>query len=116
MFEVEFYEDDHGSSPSYDFVMNMENRKLQAKIVGSLEVLADKGGSLREPYSKHLEDGIFELRCRVAHDIARLLYFFDEGKVVVVTNGFVKKTQKTPAKEIRLAKSLRADYLKRKGR
>ena len=116
MFEVEFYEDDKGSSPAYDFVMNMDNRKLQAKIVGSLEVLADKGSSLREPYSKHLEDGIFELRCRVARDIARLLYFFDEGKVVIVTNGFVKKARKTPSKEIRLAKSRRASYLKRKAR
>ena len=116
MFEVEFYEDDKGSSPAYDFVMSMGNRKLQAKIVGSLEVLADKGNSLREPYSKHLEDGIFELRCRVARDIARLLYFFDGGKVVVVTNGFVKKTRKTPAKEISLAKSRRASYLERKGR
>lgn len=114
MFTVEFYEDAKGSSPAYDFVMGLENKKLQAKIVGSLEVLAEKGNSLREPCSKHLDDGIFELRCKVASDIARLLYFFDKGRIVVVTNGFVKKTQKTPAKEIRLAKARRADYLQRK--
>lgn len=95
---------------------NLENRKLQAKVIGSLEVLAEKGNTLREPYSKHLDDGIFELRCKVASDIVRLLYLFHEGKLIVVTNGFVKKTQKTPAKEIALAKRLRKDYLMRKER
>lgn len=93
----------------------MENKKLQAKIVGGLEVLAEKGNMLREPYCKHLDDGIFELRCKVATDIARLLYFYHGGRIVVVTNGFIKKTQKTPAKEIRLAKARRKDYLAREG-
>lgn len=116
MFDVEFYEDERGFSSAYDFVKSLENRKLQAKVVGSLEVLAEKGNALREPYSKHLDDGIFELRCKVASDIVRLLYFFYKGKLVVVTNGFVKKTQKTPAKEIALAKKLRKDYLTRKER
>ena len=116
MFEVEFYEDERGSSPAYDFVMSLENRKLQAKVVGSLEVLSEKGNMLREPYSKHLDDGIFELRCKVASDIVRLLYFFHEGKLIVVTNGFVKKTRKTPAREIALAKRRRMDYLERKGK
>ena len=46
---------------------------------------------LREPYSKHLDDGIFELRCKFGSDITRVLYFFYyEGKIIL-TNGFVKK-------------------------
>ena len=57
MFGVEFYENGRGESPAYDFVFSLENKKLQAKIIGSLEVLAEKGNSLREPYSKHLVDG-----------------------------------------------------------
>lgn len=116
MFQVEFYEDDKGSSPAYDFIMGLDNKKLQAKVVGSLEVLSEKGNMLREPYSKHLDDGIFELRCKVATDIVRLLYFFHEGRIIVVTNGFVKKSQKTPAKEIALAKQRRKDYLAREVR
>ena len=56
------------------------------------------------------------MRCKVATDIVRLLYFFHEGKIIVVTNGFVKKSQKTPAKEIALAKQRRKDYLAREGR
>lgn len=116
MFEVVLFENERGISPVYDFIMSLENRKLQAKIIGSLEVLADKGSALREPYSKHLEDGIFELRCTVARNTVRLLYFFHEGRVIVVTNGFIKRSQKTPAREIKLAKSRRAAYLAREGR
>ena len=57
---------------------------------------------LREPYSKHLDDGIFELRCKFGSDITRVLYFFYyEGKIIL-TNGFVKKTQKTPKEEIQI--------------
>ena len=49
-------------------------------------------------------------------DITRTLYFFYEGANIILTNGFVKKTQKTPAQEIKLAKLRRADYLSRKGK
>ena len=73
----------------------------------------DKINQLREPYSKHVEDGIFELRCKFGSDITRVMYFFfDRGKIIL-TNGFVKKTQKTPVAEIQLAKARRADYMER---
>ena len=49
---------------------------MQAKLSGLLDVLEEKGNELREPYSKHLEDGIFELRGKVGNDISRVLYFF----------------------------------------
>lgn len=68
---------------------------------------------LREPYSKHLDDGIFELRCKVGSNITRVLYFFYYEGTIVLTNGFVKKTQKTPLGEIALAKERRADYIER---
>ena len=115
MFEIEFYEDERGSNSAYDFVKKMENRKLQAKIVGSLEVLSEKGIFLREPYCKHLEDSIFELRCTAGNDTARLLYFYNRGRIIVITNGFIKKTRRVPAREIALAKRRRQDYLARRG-
>lgn len=59
------------------------------------------------PYSDHLVDGIFEIRAKVGSDIARVLYFFVIGKKIVLTNGFIKKTQKTPKNEIELAKKYR---------
>lgn len=59
-------------------------------------------------------DGIFEIRTKFGSDITRVLYFFVIGRRIILTNGFVKKTQKTPASEIALAKQYRADYLSRK--
>ena len=50
---------------------------------------------------------------KLGSDIVRVLYFFCEGRIVVLTNGFVKKTQKTPENEIRMAKKYRSEYLKR---
>ena len=78
-------------------------------------MLEDYGPDLKQPYSKHLEDGIFELRVKFSSDITRTLYFFAKGKRIILTNGFVKKTQKTPKKEIDLAKKRRVDYLERIG-
>ena len=51
------------------------------------------GPSLREPYSKPLENGIFELRTKQGSDITRVLYFFIVGKKAVLTNGFIKKIE-----------------------
>ena len=68
---------------------------------------------MREPYSKHVEDGIFELRCKFGSDITRVMYFFFYRGKIILTNGFVKKTQKTPVAEIQLAKARRADYMER---
>ena len=77
-------------------------------------VLQDNGYELREPYSKHLSEGIFELRAQVGSDISRVLYFFYVEQHIVLTNGFIKKTQKTPPQEIEKAKKYRADYLSRR--
>ena len=70
---------------------------------------------LREPYSKPLGDGIFEIRAKQGNNITRTLYFFYDGKQIILTNGFVKKTQKTPSAEIQRAKKYRAEYLRLKG-
>lgn len=62
-----------------------------------------------------LENGIFELRTKQGLDITRILYFFIVGKKAVLTNGFVKKSQKTPKAEKELARKYRADYERRYG-
>ena len=87
---------------------------LWMRKCGPRSCARSEGPSLREPYSKHLEDGIFEIRTKFGSDITRVLYFFVIGRKIILTNGFVKKTQKTPASEIALAKQYRADYLSRK--
>ena len=114
-FEVEFYETAGGDQPARDFLL-MLDRKMRAKMADMISLLQDNGYELREPYSKHLSEGIFELRAKVGSDNTRVLYFFYVDRHIILTNGFVKKTQKTPKKEIERAKSYRADFLSRKER
>ena len=111
-FTVIAYEKENGESPVEDFINGLDV-KMRAKVYGLLSILQDKGNTLREPYSKHLDDEIFELRCKVGSNITRVLYFFYYEGIIVLTNGFVKKTQKTPPGEIALAKERRADYIER---
>lgn len=111
-FEVIFYETENGQKPVEDFLLSL-NTKMRTKMVQMMEILEDKGLALRDPYTKPLGDGIFELRCKLASDISRALFFFYIGQKIIVTNGFIKKTMKTPQKEIRLAQERRADYIRR---
>lgn len=111
-FEIIFYEKQNGDCPAEEFIASLDI-KVRAKVVALLELLEEKGNRLREPYSKSIDDGIFEIRCKIGRNAVRVLYFFYyEGKIIL-TNGFVKKTQKTPSEEIRLAKERRADFLER---
>lgn len=88
--------------------------KCVQRVLGAVALLEANGPQLREPYSKFIGDGIFEIRAKQSSNITRVLYFFYIGKRIVLTNGFIKKTQKTPPEEIALAKKYRADYLERK--
>ncbi len=111
-FEIVFYDHPNGSEPAKDFILSLDI-KMRAKMLRTIKLLQDNGYELREPYSKHLDEGIFELRAKVGSDISRVLYFFIVGRKVVLTNGFIKKTQKTPPNEIEKAKEYRKEYLNR---
>ena len=76
-------------------------------------MLEQRGSQLRVPISKELDEGIFELRISLAGNATRILHFFVIGNMAVLTNGFIKKTMKTPRYEIERAKRYRAEYLKR---
>lgn len=113
-FEVEFYETPSGLFPAEEFIFSQDN-KMQAKLYHLIELLELEGSDLREPYSKYLGDGIFELRAKQGGRAARVLYFFVVGKRVILTNGFMKKTRKTPAKELEKARRYRNDFFKQAG-
>ena len=83
---------------------------MLAKTLRTIDLLEMNGPLLREPYSKPLENGIFELRTKQGSDITRVRYFFIIGKKAVLTNGIIKKSQKTPKAEKELAKKYKADY------
>ena len=76
----------------------------------SIELLEQYGIELRETYSKYLEEGIFELRIRFSSDIVRVFYFFLKEEKIILTNGFVKKTNKTPVRYLREAKKYKEDF------
>lgn len=111
-YQVEFFERENGDVPVEAFINSLDD-KMAAKVYRLLMMLSDNGPDLREPYSKHLDDGIFELRAKVGSNITRILYFFFVGRRVVVTNGFVKRTQKTPRVELDKARAYRKEYLER---
>ncbi len=108
-FDIIFFEIDD-ECPVQDFLDSLDD-KMAAKVYGLMDVLAEHGNELRGPYSKHLDDGIFELRAKVGSDITRTLYFFYFGKKIIMTNGYVKKTQKTPKSVIEIAKKYRKMFL-----
>jgi len=112
-FDVKFYDKADGTKPAKEFIVELPP-KMRAKMLRTVDMLEVNGSELREPYSKHLDDGIFELRAQIGSDISRVLYFFVIGRKAILTHGFVKKTQKTPPSEIERAKIYRADYLSRK--
>ena len=65
-----------------------------------------------EKYFKHLEgtDGLYEIRVKVGSDIFRIFCFFDKGQLVILLNGFQKKSEKTPRQEIIRAERLKREY------
>ena len=112
MFKVEFFALTDGSMPALETIRSITDLKLKAIVFRSLRLLETFGNQLGEPDTKHLRNGIYELRTKQGSNIFRNLFFYHRGKVIVVTNGFIKKTQKTPEAEIALAERRRSDYEK----
>ena len=111
-YPADYNEKENGEVPVEVF-LNSLDLKMRARMFGMIGILQEKGNFLREPYSKHLGDGIFELRCKSGSNITRVLYFFYYEGQIVLTNGFVKKTQKTLPEGIKLAKRRRSDFIAR---
>ena len=88
-----------------------QRQKVKEKIFWTF-LLIEEVQKIPETYLKHLEgtDGLYEIRIQLASDIFRIFCFFDEGKLVVLANGFQKKTQKTPKQEITKALKIMEEY------
>ena len=112
MFDVDYYELPNGDKPVEKFIDSLDT-KMRAKALGCIEILAEYGNTLREPYSKSLGKGLFELRIKFSTDITRLFYFFFINNKIILTHGIIKKTDKTPPSEIALALKYKADFERR---
>jgi len=74
-YKVIFFEKENGRFPAEEYINSLEI-KISVKIYRTLKMLEVNGQALREPYSKHLDDGIFEVRVKLGTNISRVLYFF----------------------------------------
>lgn len=118
MYTVEFYETQDGECQVWDFLEGLrikaatnKDARIQHKQASLyIELLQQNGTHLNENITKHLEDGIWELR----PGNNRVFYFFFQDDVFVLLHQFRKKSQKTPKREIEKAKRERDDYLSRK--
>jgi len=97
----------------FEFELTIKERAKIFETINYFLELKNSNLPIKEKLSKHLGDGIFELRSYLSEKIARTLYFYQRGAKIIITHGFVKKTQKTPRNEIKKAKDLRDLYNKR---
>lgn len=93
----------------FERFMSELDEKTQEKIQYGLLLLKTQD-RLSEKFVKYLDDGIFELRTKFNGNIYRVFFIFDGDKIVVLFNGFQKKTQKTPSNEINKAKRIKKEY------
>jgi phage-related protein len=93
-----------------DFFVKQRD-KVRDKIIWTLELIEDIQ-KIPETYLKHMEntDGLYEIRVQQGSDIFRIFCFFDQGQLVILMNGFQKKSQKTPKKEIDKALKIKEEY------
>jgi phage-related protein len=88
-----------------------QKQKVKDKILWTFKVV-ETLQQVPTDYLKHIDDtdGLYEIRVQTGSDIFRIFCFFDEGKLIVLANGFQKKTQKTPKKEIEKALRIKENY------
>jgi phage-related protein len=88
-----------------------QREKVKLKILWTLDMI-EEVQRVPETYLQHMEntDGLYEVRVQQGSDIFRIFCFFDKGKLVVIINGFQKKAQKTPKKEIDRALKIKEEY------
>ena len=118
MYEIEFYETEDGKCPIWDFLEALrlkaptnKDARIQHKQASLyIELLQQNGTHMNAEITKHLDDGIWELRS----GNNRVFYFFYQNDTYLLLHQFRKKSQKTPKREIEKAKAERNDYLRRK--
>ena len=114
-FEIIFYRDRQGREPVLEYIQALDGKKDKDsrrnvnKIYDYLDFLSQVGTSAGEPYVKHLDGEILELRPLRN----RLLFAAWNGSGFIILHHFIKKTQKTPRREIEQAKRNLADYRER---
>ena len=105
---------DTGGKPVEEWIASLQPA-AKAEVLILIDLLEKDGAGLREPFAKHVEGGLWELRAKGPDGIYRVIYFHWFGHTFGLLHGFTKKTQKTPRAEIETAKRRQATWLARPG-
>jgi phage-related protein len=113
---VKFYRLPDGKSPIEEFLDSLTGKQAQ-KVLWVLQLIEELDIAPGQYFKKLVEkEGIWEVRIQFGNNIFRLLGFFESGVLLILTNGFAKKTQKTPTQEIALAIRRKNDYLAKRNK
>lgn len=104
-FEIIFYKNSSGSSPVEEALdrLKVTNIILWRQALKGIEKIKNREYH-KEPLSKYLESGLWELRVKSGTGILRIIYTFKKGQIIILLHLFVKKKQKTPADELNIAR------------
>ncbi|WOD09240.1 type II toxin-antitoxin system RelE/ParE family toxin [Marinomonas sp. GJ51-6] len=78
--------------------------KIQTRMIKLLELMEKHGANLGSPHTEPMGDGLFEVRAKAQEGIGRSLFCYSKGQTIVVLHAFIKKSQKTPKRELDLAR------------
>ena len=114
-FTIEYVEVPNGRAPAREFVDSLDDRAA-ARIDAFIERLRTYGNRMEGKFVKKLTGELFELRVKQFDRIFGVLFFYQPGRLIVITSGFQKKTEQTPPAEIARAELLRRLWLKYRNR
>jgi len=111
MYEVLYYKSLKGNEPAREFINALPSNVIK-KVKAWRDELEKHGPDLPRPYADIVRGKIRELRVRFGSNSYRLMYFF-YGKHIIMTHGFMKKTDRVPEREIKAAEHMMRDFLRR---
>lgn len=109
---IEFYEEGN-KCPVAEFLQEITDQKLKVKTLRNIKQSAIQGSNASSPLIDYIEDGMYELRSIQSCNLTRIFYFFVVGNKAILTNGYIKKSQKMNSREFRKAKKYMSEYMKR---
>jgi len=112
-YKIYYYVDKKGKAPARDFIANLD-KASRVKIHKYMCYLEARGVEMRGLYTKHIQGKIWELRIDFSRNRYRILYFIYVERKIIFLHAFVKKTQKTPRREISKAIKYYNNYINRK--
>ncbi len=112
--DIILYETSNGKVPAKEFLDNLDHNTFK-KVIWTFELIKNQTRVSTEYFKKMKNtDDIWEVRIKKGNNAYRIFCFFDNGELVVLTNGLIKKTQKTPKQDIERAEKYKKDYFERK--